>query len=102
MQKLWVVNTIDLSKVGRSGEKVAPTIGEMDRCDCCGRMIKKINILNNGAKVGSECRLSIEDMSRMYTFEAQHDTNKFDEVCTPNRMYVNRITKKQLAFFKAQ
>jgi hypothetical protein len=42
---------------GKGDEDSAATIGELIECECCGRKISRVNKLNNGARVGSECAL---------------------------------------------
>jgi len=55
--RLAVVRKIDLAKdlAGVPGDVIALTADEMIECQCCGRKVRHVYVMETGHKLGSEC-----------------------------------------------
>lgn len=83
----YQVRSEKIAVTGRSGSKDAPAIGEMEHCQCCGRRIKNVVVMSNGARIGKECAWVMEYLSDCKTINRE-------------QMYILRISNKQVTFFK--
>lgn len=61
-------------------------------CECCGRLVKKVHVLSNGNRVGSECAENIELVSHAVRNGA---------TATDSLLYQFHVTKKQAAYLRA-
>lgn len=69
-----------------SGRILPPSREEWIPCEICGKKMYKGYVLTNGARIGSECELSLR------VFNGQN-------VKTPESAEFFSITKKQFAYF---
>ena len=65
-KQLWISRHVVLG--GNTDEHIAVTADEMAQCQCCGRKIRKIDILSNGLQVGSECSTYLTRPDIRWTF----------------------------------
>jgi len=53
---MWAVKKIDKRSIDFAlGRRLAATAEMKESCECCGKLIAKIVVMNTGAKVGTEC-----------------------------------------------
>ncbi len=56
MKKVWITKKYDLRPTDPdTGKKIAIPASMQKECQCCGKKIVKITVLNTGHEIGSEC-----------------------------------------------
>ena len=57
---LRVVRHYDVRPVDGAGRRVPAEAADLRTCQCCGRRIARVAVMENGAEVGAECETLLE------------------------------------------
>jgi hypothetical protein len=91
MSGYYIDHQENLSACGNNGAKNSPSSGEMERCQCCNRQIKKVAVMSDGARIGTECATVMQFLN---TRPVEH--------WTESQIYCASISQTQFNFWRAR
>ncbi len=93
MRNLWITKTYDIRPIDfQTGKRIPVATSAMKTCQCCGKHIVKVNVLNNGKEIGSECATAIDILGG---FSPEDRNNS-------KVLFFWRISQVQVDFYNAQ